>query len=62
MAIGRYDLFRCVFRKQPDYCLNVMLVSLMKSETSIKEKPQCWLIVTFDSKVTRSCDKNYRHH
>ena len=38
---------------------NVMLVSLclLKSEASLKEKPQCELNVAFDSKVTRSCGK-----
>ena len=29
----------------------------MKSEVSLKEKPQCGFNATFDSEVTRSCDK-----
>ena len=27
-----------------------------QSDTSLEEKPQCGLNVTFDSKVTRSCE------
>ena len=34
-----------------------MLVSLMKSEASLKEMSQCGLNVAFDSEVTSSCDE-----
>ena len=59
MVICPYDPVRGLFREQPYCCLNVMLVSLclLKSEASLKEKPQCELNVAFDSEVTRSCGK-----
>ena len=59
MVICPYDPVRGLVREQPYCCLNVMLVSLclLKSEASLKEKPQCGLNVAFDSKVTRSCDE-----
>ena len=41
----------------PNYCLKVMLVSLLKSEALLKEKPKCGLNMAFDSEVTSSCDK-----
>ena len=61
MVICPYDLIRDVFREQ--LCLNVVLVSIYlyvqkyvgKSETTLKEKPQCGLNTAFDSTVTRSC-------
>ena len=43
--------------EQPYCFLNGMLLSLLKSEASLKEKPECGLNVAFDSEVTRSCDK-----
>ena len=51
--------FGASLRKQSQFCLNVVLVSLylLKSEASRKEKPKCGLKVAFDSKVTRSCNK-----
>ena len=52
-----FDLVRAIFREQPYCCLKVMWVCLLKSETSLKEKPQCGLNVAFDSEATRLCDK-----
>ena len=52
-----FDLVRAIFREQPCCCLKVMWVCLLKSETSLKEKPQCGLNVAFDSEATKLCDK-----
>ena len=57
MVFCLYDLIRCVFREQMYYCLNVILVLLLKSEASLTKKPQCGLNVAFGSEVRRSCNK-----
>ena len=57
MVLCLYDLVMGVFREQPYYCLNVILVLLLKSEASLTEKPQCGLNVAFGSEVRRSCKK-----
>ena len=57
VTICPYDPVKDVFREQPYCCLNVKLVSLLKSEASLKEKLLCGLNVAFDSEVTKSCDK-----
>ena len=57
MVFCLHDLVRGVFREQPYYCLNMILIFLLKRETSLTEKPQCGLNVAFDSQVRRSCDK-----
>ena len=57
MVICLYDAVTAIFREQPYCCLKVMLVSLLKLEASLKEKPQCGLNVAFDSEVKSSCDK-----
>ena len=54
-----YYLVRGVFREQSYYCLNVILVSLLKWETPLlTKKPKYGLNVAFDSQVRRSCDES----